>query len=303
MWPLNALRLRLGTAAVVALVGSAFVSTARAPLWSYAGVLLGALLLLLVSVRPSLRRRAWVRAGFPPRWREILEERVEFYRLLDAAARARFERDVLFFVREQRIYGAHGAEVDDETRVLVGASAAILGHGRPDFEWPRVRDIVVYPRTFDDEYRIERGHISGMVHAQGPIIFSKRDLEYGFKHPHDGQNVGLHELAHVMDFGSGYADGLPLGVSWGAEAPWVELVADRLQALRARRYRGVLSSYAATDEAEFFAVAVEVFFERPRRMRERDPELYRQLAAYFRQDPAAVADQRDDADEAPPAAP
>ena len=76
----------------------------------------------------------------------------------------------------------------------------MLGHGMPDWEWPSLRDIVVYPRSFDFEHRDGRlGDIAGMVHAQGPILFSRRDLKHGFKKPNDGHNVALHELAHVME--------------------------------------------------------------------------------------------------------
>jgi hypothetical protein len=177
--------------------------------------------------------------------------------------------------------------VDDETRVLIAASAAMLAHGLPEFEWPSVRDIVVYPGTFDEAYDVGRGTISGMVHAQGPVLFSMEDLRHGFRRPHDGHNVALHEFAHVMDMATGAADGLPLGLSWVATAPWVELMVDRLRRIRGHRYQHVLRDYAGSNEAEFFAVAVEVFFEQPGKLRGRDPELYAMLAEYFAQDPAA----------------
>jgi len=50
-----------------------------------------------------------------------------------------------------------------------------------------------------------------------------------------------------------------------------------------RRGRQVLRAYAATNEAEFFAVATEAFFEKPRQLRERHPELYDVLASYYQQ--------------------
>ena len=43
-------------------------------------------------------------------------------------------------------------------------------------------------------------------------------------------------------------------------------------------HRQVLRRYAGTNEAELFAVAVEVFFERPKRLKADDPELYELLA-------------------------
>ena len=48
----------------------------------------------------------------------------------------------------------------------------------------------------------------------------------------------------------------------------------------------VLDKYGATDPAEFFAVATEAFFEKSLLLWKRHPELYGQLEAYYRQDPA-----------------
>jgi len=238
-------------------------------------------------MRRFLRRRRLVREPFPEAWRAPLNRCVGFYRGLDQAGRARFENDIRFFLAEQRIYGPRGAPVDDEIRVLAAAGAAMLGHGLPDWEWPRLRDIVVYPAAFDSEYRVGRGKGTlGMVHHQGPIIFSADDLRLGFCNPEDGLNVGLHELAHVMDLEDGAADGVPAGLGFVAAAPWLEVVADRLKKVRKGRRRRVLRRYAGTNEAELFAVAVEVFFEKPDRLKQRDPELYEMLAGFFNQDPA-----------------
>lgn len=48
----------------------------------------------------------------------------------------------------------------------------------------------------------------------------------------------------------------------------------------------VLDTYGATNPAEFFAVVTEAFFERPRALRAKHPELYAELARFFRQDPS-----------------
>jgi Mlc titration factor MtfA (ptsG expression regulator) len=257
-----------------------------------------AILYYWLSMRRYLVRRRLQRQPFPVNWRATLERCVAFYRELDEDGRARFEDDVRFFIAEQQIYGPRGQPVDDEVRVLIGASAATLGHGMPKWEWPRLRDIVVYPTAFDHQYQVGDGKSTlGMVHAQGPVLFSAQDLKLGFCGANrDAVNVGLHELAHVMDFEDGAADGVPAGISWVATAPWVTLIADRLRQKRARPRRGALRAYAAKNEAELFAVAVEAFFENPVKLKKRDNELYEMLARYFNQDPAAkraVASERD----------
>lgn len=237
------------------------------------------------SLRKYRRRQRLVREPLPPDWRAILEERSPFYGRLTEEGREKFERDVRIFLDEQRIYGLEGATVSDDVRVLIAASAATLTYGMPDWEWGSVRDIIVYPANFNDQYDMEKDpNLSGMVHQQGPVLLSKPSLQMSFRPGTAGQNVALHEFAHVMDFADGYADGLPAGVDWHASAPWVEVVADRLRQVRQEGHPA-LRRYAGVNEAELFAVAVEVFFERPERLREEDPELFGLLAEFFRVDP------------------
>jgi Mlc titration factor MtfA (ptsG expression regulator) len=236
------------------------------------------------------------REPFPEPWREVLEAYVDFYEDLEEPAdKKRFERDVRYFVEEHTITGPRGEEVEDELKVLVGASAAILSFGKPGYVWGRVRDVVVYPDAFDDDYEIsEGGNILGQVGSQGPIIFSARALRQGFRAEHDGMNVGIHELAHVLDFGDGSADGVPSLMPWSAVRGWLNLVHDEVS--RIEEHESVLREYGATNEAEFFAVATEVFFERPTRLREEHPELYAMLRDVYGQDPASPRRDGDDGD-------
>lgn len=284
-WPRRIVRLHAAGAFALAAVVALALLVMAPPLFALAAPVLGAVY-FVAATRRFRRRKALLAEPFPSNFRALLERRVPFYRRLSDEGRARFEDDVRIFLAEQRIYGVHGATVDDEARVLIAASAAMLGHGLPEWEWTDLRDIVVYPKAFDDSYDPHAGGgIAGMVHAQGPILLSRSDLRHGFSRPKDGHNVALHELAHVMDFGDGRADGVPADIDWVASAPWIETVADRLRTMRKKRGAKPLRAYAAENEAELFAVAVEAFFEQPELLAERDPELYAMLAQYLNQDP------------------
>jgi len=289
IWPRKKARTHLAIVAVSVILCLAIGAfTFQALPWLFPVLVVALVLYDRVAMGKYRRRRALMRTPFPQAWVSLLERRVPFYAQLDGEGRDRFETDVRIFVAEQTIYGPRGAEVDDEIKVLVAASAAILCHGMPDWEWPSLRDIIIYKTSFNEDYEVGGGEpILGMVHHQGPIVFSARDLKHGFNKPSDGLNVGLHELAHVMDLADGSADGVPAGLEFVATAPWIQVMADRLERVRNTRNSTVLRDYAGTNEVETFAVAVEVFFERPRRLKKRDPELYELLADYFNQDPAA----------------
>jgi Mlc titration factor MtfA (ptsG expression regulator) len=52
-----------------------------------------------------------------------------------------------------------------------------------------------------------------------------------------------------------------------------------------------LDPYAAEDEAEFFAVATEDFFERAAELRAEHPRLYSLLQEFYALDPASWGDE------------
>ena len=57
--------------------------------------------------------------------------------------------------------------------------------------------------------------------------------------------------------------------------------------LRVIGRRSDIDPYGATNPAEFFAVVTEMFFEKPRAMKQRHAALYEELAAFYKQDPAS----------------
>ncbi len=85
-------------------------------------------------------------------------------------------------------------------------------------------------------------------------------------------------------------DGAP---NLGARArytSWAHVLGDEFGELSRKLHAGRPSDidpYGATSPAEFFAVVTEMFFEKAHAMKVRHPELYEELAAFYRQDPAA----------------
>lgn len=275
------------------LIGAAVALLFALPFGPSVGVGIGLLVALGIALwgtRRDRRRRRLVRTPFPEAWRAVLEAEVAFYRRLSDSEKRRFEREVRFFLDEQHVTGPRGAPLDDSLRVLVGASAVVLIFGRPGYRYPRLRDVVVYEGAFDEDYEVRKdGNILGMVHAQGPILFSARSLRSGFRGERDGRNVGYHELAHVLDFEGGRVDGVPSFMPWKAIAPWVEVM--HAEMAKAKKGRSILDRYAATNEAELFAVATEMFFERPGDMSRKHPALYALLVEAYGQNPALDAEE------------
>lgn len=279
---------------VIAVAVAVFVSAvvlATAPWWLVVVGPLTGLAWQTAALAPVRRRARIAARPVPEAWRALLDKRVAFYRRLTDEGRRRFEADVAVFLAEHPIYGPQRAEVPDEVKLLIAAGAAMLVHGRPDWEWERVRDIVVHPTQWNHDGEPGDHHaIAGQVHAQGPVLLSRKQIKFGYKKS-DGENVVVHELAHVLDLADGFADGSPDRFAWAAVPGWDELVRSRLKAVR-RGQGGPLRAYAGTGPEELFAVAVEVFFEQPERLRKQDPQLYEALATLFNLDPDTGAIRR-----------
>ena len=248
-----------------------------------AGGVVALLGLAWVGTRWRARRRI-LDGPFPEAWRRVLEERIRFYRNLDDEGRVRFERNLRRIYADYRIEAVGGVELDDVLIVLALAGGAVLIHHMPGFPLPAVRDVILYPDAFDDDYDVQSdASIAGMVHRRGPILFSAKSLRRGWKRDQDGHNVSIHEWAHVLDWADGFADGVP-GLGSDADE-WDDLIKDALTKVRKRKSR--LRDYGGTNQAELFAVAVEAFYEKPRALQKSHPELYEALGAYFRYDPLA----------------
>ncbi len=244
--------------------------------------------------RKIRRRRRILAEPFPAEWEAILQREVVFFRALDPQRKARFRRELQVFLGEKRMTGIK-LDLDTTTRVLVGASAIIPIFGFPDWEWDQINEILVYPDRFDRDFAFDgptQRHTLGMV-GTGALnrlmILSKPDLLAGFRNPKDKRNVGIHEFAHLVDKSDGTIDGLPtVGLERDAIGPWIDLVRRKMDEMR--RGDSDIDPYGLTNEAEFFAVASEYFFERPGVMRRKHPDLFAMLSKVFQQDPWARAE-------------
>lgn len=269
--------------AVVVFGALAALGFVRGEMWPGVVAALGFSLTMFVGIRRQRRIARALTAPIRPAIEECLRTHIALFRGLDDHERARFLRQVQFLVDTLTFESVPGVTFDESTRVLAVAGAAILVRGRPEYRFAKTRSVLLYPDHFSHEYDIGADHnIAGMVHHQGPIIFSKRALQKGWKRDDDAYNVSIHEWAHVLDLDDGFADGVP-GFAKDLQR-WNEVLDRELERARSRRDTA-LDPYAGTDRAETFAVATECFFEKPRALRRKNPELYELLVSAFNLDP------------------
>ena len=203
--------------------------------------------------------------------------------------------DVL--VHELRWEAANGFAVTDDIRVAIAAHASLLVLHLDDGlqSYLGVTSVIVHPSTIELRgvtmvgngiFSPTSGPLLGEAHHNGPVLVSWDAAAEQALNPHRGENVLFHEFAHRLDMIDGISDGTPPLGDAATLAEWVEVCTKSLHALRTSEEPSVLRSYGATNPAEFFAVATEVFFTIPVALREENPALYRVLRDYFGQDPA-----------------
>jgi Mlc titration factor MtfA (ptsG expression regulator) len=223
--------------------------------------------------------------------------------LLSQSARARLRELATLFLLDKHFATAHDLDLTDAMRVTVAVKACI-----PILEldlalYDDYKGIVLYPTDF----RVHEQHMddAGVLHEEarelcgqsmnrGPIVLSWNTLKR--EHASDGQDLVIHECAHKLDIVNGDADGFPPLHAGVSPQKWSQTFKRAYDTLCRDVDAGQptrLDPYASADAAEFFAVASETFFTRPDILFEDFPDVYRQLADFYRQDPYPLMKNHD----------
>lgn len=243
------------------------------------------------------RRKRISQKPFPAEWRGILEKNMPFYKHLPDADKAELQRHIKIFLAEKRFEGCAGLKVTEEMKITIAAQACmLLLHRKTDY-YPGLYSILVYPHAFV----INRPqHVGAGIISEGPqvllgeswhrssVVLSWDDVLHGSSDIHDGQNVVLHEFAHQIDQSGGQGDSSEVLRNRTRYLSWARVLRKDYEKARAAAMNnrtGLLRDYAATNPAEFFAVATEYFFEKPGDLKRRHPELYDELKTFYHQDP------------------
>ncbi len=236
------------------------------------------------------------RTGLPPDAEEIVAAHIAHWRHLGSDEATRLLELTEWLLVRKGWEAAAGFALDDTIRVVIAAQAALLILGLTPEHYGQVTAIIVHPST-----SLQRGERAGPVPGtatddvvpihglaqdrRGPVLISWDQARAAARHPERGHNVVFHEFAHKLDMLDGMIDGTPPLDRTDAEE-WVRICTDAFEDLRAGRPRPPLRDYGAINPGEFFAVATEAFFDVPDRLAADEPDLYRVLRGFYRQDPA-----------------
>lgn len=250
----------------------------------------GILFIILVAfaIYAFTKTRQKKQEPFPKHWHPILMDKVVFYSKLSPPKRITFQNRMMRFLSEIHIDGVT-LEIEALDKILIAASAVIPVFGFKEWYYNNLSGIILYPDTFDEhlEFKAENKSrkILGMVgngRYEKQMILSRKALYQAFSNDTDKQNTPVHEFVHLIDKMDGQTDGVPEQLlSKAYIRPWLELMHKEMEAINANA--SDIRKYGGTSQAEFFAVASEYFFERPKLFQRKHPELYNMLALCFQQ--------------------
>jgi len=216
----------------------------------------------------------------------ILKNNVAFYNSLSEEEKIKFEYRVQEFLLNCRITGIE-TSIDVTDKLLVASSAIIPIFGFDEWRYTNIKEVLVYPTMFNKEFETEGSNrnILGMVgtgYMDNMMVLSKQALKHGFENEMDKKNTAIHEFIHLIDKTDGYIDGVPsLLLEKQYTIPWIDLINKKIDEIFDEE--SDINPYGGTNRAEFFSVVSEYFFERPKLLAKKHPELYELLEKIFNQ--------------------
>lgn len=230
------------------------------------------------------KKKTVITDPLPLKLKEILAEEVPFYQQLPEDKKPIFEERTKQFLTQVKITGVKTI-VEDTDRVLIAASAIIPIYHFPGWQYRNLHEVLLYPDSFDHEFEQQGNarNILGMVGSGAMnhmMILSQFELRQAFTNKTGKNNTAIHEFVHLVDKTDGDIDGVPeVLMNKKYVIPWLQLMQKEMAMIRENR--SDIDPYGTTNEAEFFAVVSEYFFERPDLLKSKHPELYALLLKIF----------------------
>ncbi len=231
---------------------------------------------------------------FPQEYKTILQEILQ-YKLLSPAYKEKIHLLILLFIDQKEFVGVK-ISINNEIKIIIAFYASLMRLGFDIGEKDHVSTIIIYPEHFV----VNNGYTSGGIHhdetailegqsANGTVVISWQDIKHNIAQQQK-DNVIIHEFAHELDFEDGIADGTPI-LERSNYKRWSKVFSKAYDTLRDQMTTGetaersvLLGTYALKNEAEFFAVCSERFFETPQAFKVYFPSIYQELKHFYRLD-------------------
>ncbi|EAQ78499.1 M90 family metallopeptidase [Blastopirellula marina] len=235
---------------------------------------------------------------FSSDWRTFVETHLWQYPALTPAEQEKLQHSIAILVAEKNWEGCNGVQVDELHKVAIAAQVGLMTLGLGEEYFDNVMSVLIYPSAYRATSPVasaggvvieSQSDRLGEAWYRGPVVLSLPDVLEGARSPNHARNLVVHEFAHQLDMLNGRsADGIPPMNSDEQAQSWIH----NFQRAYQRQvqdcqsgHRPLVDCYGATNEAEFFAVLTEAFFQAPKHLAAADHDLFMSLQSYYQQDP------------------
>lgn len=256
-------------------------------------------LLFLNDMRMSSNLEKIKKLPFTEEYESIIAK-TPHYNKLSIVDKIKLQRSIVYFIHTKKFIGV-GIPVTDEMKALIAFYACLLLlHKQTKNCYDNLKSIIIYPYSVI----LKQLHSNGGIYTKEQLIIegqsandtvvitwheAKRE-SYHMRH----NNLIIHEFAHEIDFMDGEIDGIP-PIEHSKYDSWVKVLYKEFNALNTKVLKNrnwgkytLLGTYAASNEAEFFAVVTERFFESPVSLKQHFPELYHEFEDFYQIDTAQL---------------
>ncbi|HLY70850.1 MAG TPA: zinc-dependent peptidase [Puia sp.] len=213
----------------------------------------------------------------------VISSHVKYYNRLGLEDQRKFLFRTYLFKKSKRF---HYIEVQESTQmpILVSAVAVQLTFGLDKFMLDYFGDIFIL--RDDYHYGFYSRPFMGHVDQTG-IYLSWDNFIKGLSGQMADCNIGLHEMGHALAYVN-FITATEQDKIFTKEFPNFSKIAKPIFTGMQQGNKNLLGDYAATNYHEFWAVAVEMFFETPVRFKHELPDLYEVMTRVLNQDPLNV---------------
>ena len=208
--------------------------------------------------------------------RHVLDAQFPYYTKMNEKDKEEFRNRVQHFITNKQFESVDNIAITEEMKVLIAATAVQILFKRKAYYLSKFNTILI---SRDFSVQLDR------LRSKRSIEISWDVFEQGYKSITDGYNPGIKTMAMALDLEHQFGENTLF-----SESTYKDF--NRLYKQEAEKYilsgKSKYGNYNKVDRSEYFAVAVEYFFERPEHFQANQPAMYLALSKLLRQDPLGM---------------
>jgi MtfA peptidase len=251
----------------------------------------------MLGLFKKLRRKRLFTKPLNEKLRKYIAKHFPLYMRIPEDLKKELHGHINVLMAEKNFEGCGGLRMTDEIKATICAQAALLMLNRKTTYFPKLSSILVYPTSYvvkdvDEEGSVvieEDSIMDGESWDTGAIVLAWDQVTKTGDDDYDGYNLVIHEFTHQLDIEDSLIDGVPKLSNPASRKRWGEILGREYKNLKKKAKAGkrsVLDDYGAIAPEEFFSVATETFFEKPKALKSKIPDLYNELSKFYNLDPA-----------------